>query len=528
MISQKWHLRTQDGIFGPENREKLVEWAQLGRIQPGQEISCDGKGWQKVEDVPFLDMRFSIDIGDGTPRGPFNKVAAQSLLESGRLPPEAKMIEVRAPFNDSDKAQEAPREENAAVAEAPAQRQDPQPEEKAEPAPAPQAAPEPAPEPLPVKFDEEEPRVIEKIVKVEVPVEVEKIVEVPVEKIVEKLVEVPIERVVEKLVVKEVPVEKIVEKEVEKIVVDERRIKELEGLLEEERRFTGELRKRMETTAEETRRHSEEEQRHIAELQARLDEAAKESEDREAALRAQAEAAQQEAARREDKLKEQIRALEDEIRRLPQTASEVASIQAAVYTIMTKEAEELAQELECERKEADEFRKRHQARSERLLERRHSLLKRAGSNIEEMTRRALINRPEDPRTAQIRRDYEEAQRLHERQAKIAERQIAELKDALRLREAEQLRTAEQVKDMTELRREIEMLKERLVKREQELMMERQRGEELERQRATSQQVMMARLASLESPSIGTSQTMATNQSREARMVKLPRWMRVGK
>jgi hypothetical protein len=38
----------------------------------------------------------------------------------------------------------------------------------------------------------------------------------------------------------------------------------------------------------------------------------------------------------------------------------------------------------------------------------------------------------------------------------------------------------------------------------------------------------AKLASLESPSIGTSQTLSTNQSREARMVKLPRWMRIGK
>ena len=37
---------------------------------------------------------------------------------------------------------------------------------------------------------------------------------------------------------------------------------------------------------------------------------------------------------------------------------------------------------------------------------------------------------------------------------------------------------------------------------------------------------MARLAVLESPSIGTAQTMSTNQSREAKMVKLPGWMRL--
>ena len=521
MSEAKWYLRTQDETFGPEAREVLIDWAEKGRIQPGQQISEDNENWQRVEDVPFLDMRFAIDIGDGRERGPFNHVAAQALLDSGRLPKTSRLIEVREPF--PPEVQPEPAAPAPASAPAPAQPEDFAAGSEAGSAPAPEAAPiveepeEIPPQPLPPQ-----------VIRVEVPVEVEKIVEVPVEKIVEKLVEVPIERVVEKLVVKEVPVEKIVEKEVEKIVVDERRIKELEGLLEEERRCTSDLRKRLELAAEEARAHSEAEQRHVEELQARLDAAAKATEEGEGRLRAQAEQAAKEAQRREEKLREQVKSLEDEIRRLPQSASEVASIQAAVYTIMTKEAEELAAELETERKEAEEFRRRHLARSERLLERRHDLLKRAGANIEEMTRKALLGRPEDPRTAQIRRDYEEAQRMHERIQKESERKIADLTAALRLKDAERARAAEQMKDVTELRRELQNCREALAKREQELMVERQRSEELERQHATSQQTMLARLASLESPSIGTSQTMATNQSREARMVKLPRWMKVGK
>ena len=43
----------------------------------------------------------------------------------------------------------------------------------------------------------------------------------------------------------------------------------------------------------------------------------------------------------------------------------------------------------------------------------------------------------------------------------------------------------------------------------------------------NQQTLMARLATLESTSIGTSQSLSTNQSREAKLVKLPRWMRIG-
>ena len=65
-------------------------------------------------------------------------------------------------------------------------------------------------------------------------------------------------------------------------------------------------------------------------------------------------------------------------------------------------------------------------------------------------------------------------------------------------------------------------------REQELLAERQNSETLRQQQAASQQALMARLASLESPSIGTSQTISTNQSREAKQVKIASWMRLGK
>ena len=179
-MSNTWYLRTQDETFGPETKERLIEWAQMGRIQPGQEISGDGENWLPATEIDFLDMRWSIDIGDGLPRGPFNKAAAQALLNSGRLPRGSRLVEVR-----NENTSEPPKE-----------------------------TPPPAPS---VDTATVPPRVIEKIVekRVEVPVEkiVEKRVEVPVEKIVEKRVEVPVEKIVEKRV--EVPVEKIVEKRVE-------------------------------------------------------------------------------------------------------------------------------------------------------------------------------------------------------------------------------------------------------------------------------------------------------------------------
>ena len=470
----QWYLRTQDETFGPESREQLIEWARVGRIQPGQEISDDNEIWRRVEDVPFLDMRFSIDLGDGNPRGPFNKAAAEALLSSGRLPPTATLVESREPF----------------------------PEEGATPSPAASGEKTPA-------SAQGEVKIIEKVV--------------PVEKIVEKIVEVPVEKIVEKEVVKEVIKEVPVERIVEKTVVDETRVKELEGLLAAEESRARSLEEKL--AAEESRAKGLEESLAAEESRAKgLEESLA------AATRAAEESSKAHAGEKSanEKLREQVAALEDELRRLPQTASEIADIQAAVYSIMTGEAEELLAILDADKKEFEEFSRRHQDRADRLAERRRTLLRRAGTNIEEMTKRALVMRPEDPRTARIAKEYEDFRRLAEKRAADSERQVRDLTERLRTSQAETQRAAAGARDVTQLRTDIEELKAKLQVREKELLAEKQANEDLRRQQATRQQVLMTRLAALESPSIGTAQSMSTNQSREARLVKLPSWMRLGK
>ena len=480
MSEATWYLRTQDETFGPETEERLVEWAKLGRIQPGQEVSDDNIVWRRVEDVPFLDMRFSIDIGDGNPRGPFNRAAAEALLASGRLPPTASLVETRAPF-------EEPKPEV------------PKPEEQKPEEPAAEKAEE---------------KIVEKIVEVPVEKIVEKVVEVPVEKIVEKVVEVPVEKIVEKVV--EVPVEKIVEK----IVVDETRVKELEGLLAEERRHTADLQQRADESSKNAAAAAKAAAERESELRAKLSA----EEDRAAKL----EAGLRDAADRENKYEEQVKHLEDELRRLPQAASEVADIQVAVYSILKSEAEELAAAAELEKRDFEELKKRYAERADRLQERRREILKRSGANIEEMTRKALRDRPEDPRTVQLRREFEALKRAAEHQRLDSEARIRELEDVVKRYKADDRRMEEGMKDVTQLRQEMEAVREQLRLREKELLAERQRNEELSRAEATRQQVLLARLAALESPSIGTSQSLETNQSREARQVKLPSWMRLGK
>lgn len=449
MSETKWWLRTQDETFGPEPEARLVEWARMGRIQPGQEVSSDELVWRRVEDVPFLDMRFSIDIGDGNPRGPFNKAAAEALLASGRLPPTASIVEVRPPF-----------------------------EEPAESVPAPEPRQESAPPPAASAVAPEE-KVVEKIIEKEVRVEV--------------------------------PVEKIVEKVVEKVVVDESRVKELEGLLEEERR-------------------------HTADLQRRLDESMKSSASERAELVAKNEAlvAQRdvyageirEANARAGKLSEQVVALEDELKRLPAAASEIADTQAAVFKIMQDEISELDGVIAGEKAEFEEFSRRHQARADRLIERRREILRRSGGNIEEMTRRALVQRPEDPRTAQLRNELDELRRLHEKAMLDSEAKIRSLSENLRREQADRARSDQGLRDVKELREEAEHLREKLQLAEKELLNERQRCEEMRQREAIGKQALMARLATLESPSIGTVGSVETNQSREAKLVRLPSWMRL--
>ena len=450
MSETTWWLRTQDETFGPEPESRLVEWARMGRIQPGQEVSSDEIVWRRVEEVPFLDMRFSIDIGDGRPRGPFNKAAAEALLASGRLPPTASLVEVRAPFEElaSEEPPPASAAEDSAATDATT---DAKPDEK----------------------------VVEKIVEKEVRVEV--------------------------------PVEKIIEKVVEKVVVDESRVKELEGLLEEERR-------------------------HTADLQRRLDETIKSSADARSELISKNEAlvAQRdvyageirEANARAEKLSEQVVALEDELKRLPAAASEIADTQAAVFKIMQDEISELDGVIAGEQAEFEEFRRRHQARADRLAERRREILRRSGGNIEEMTRRALVERPEDPRTAQLRRELEELRRVHEKSVLDNAAKIRSLNDSLRREQTDRARASQDMRDVKELREEAERLREKLQLAEKELLNERQRSEELRQREAMGKQVLMARLATLESPALGAASTAASNQSREAKLVKLPSWMRL--
>ena len=496
-MSEQWYLRTQDDTFGPESRERLLEWAKMGRIQPGQEISSDGDTWKPAEEIPFLDMRWSIDIGDGTPRGPFNKCAAEALLRSGRLPPGSKLVEVAPAFEDEEQQGRCPSRDDDGRVAVPRDRISSE-----------NTAHEPVEKVVEVPVE----KIVEKIVEVPVEKIVEKIVEVPVEKIVEKEVlkevikEVPVERIVEKEVLVEVPVEKIVEKEVIKEVPVER-VVERERIVEVE--STALLAKAAALEAAVTAA-KEEGAKALAAAQ----------EEREQVL--SAERAEMQKTRQElENAKRETLTLESEIKRLPSNAKEAADMEAAVYWLMRGEADDLERMMEAEKLEAEAAQKRWRERAEKLAARRVEILKKIGDDAKDMKQRALRMNPVDPRTLQIKQELDALRIVAERNAHESGMRIKDLTRSLNERTTEVKRLSAQVADVKRLQEQIRELREKLQDRDRELQQERQKVEEMRRCSAASQQALLARLSELESGMPGHS-----NQSKEAhaQASRFPSWM----
>ncbi len=451
-MNNRWWLRTQDEVFGPVTRENLLEWARMGRIQPGQEVSENGENWISATDVAFLDMRWSIDIGDGTPRGPFNKQAAQALLASGRLPRGSKLVEMMPSVKE--------------------ERQEPVQESVTE---NPQDVPVREEAPV-VSMDSSE-------VAAASAAEIE-----------------DLKRQLEMLQAG--------------LHAAETRAAEAERCAATARKEAQTAVKAADVAEARLATVQAESERRESDLAAARAAAGKAQEDAKEAI-----AAVQVAQENEKTYEDRIKSLSDEIKRLPPTAQLAADAQAAVYALMRDEADELAAALEAEHMEAERLRQYRRERTERLLARRQEILRRIGTDAEDMTRRALKTYPEDPRTTHMRQELDALRILQERSALESERKVRDLSAKLRDSMSEVKRLREQAADVTVIYRQLQEAREKLKMREKELMEERQRSESERQQHAAAQQALLTRLSSLEMGMPG-----ATNQSREARTVRLAPWM----
>lgn len=93
---RQWFLRIATGtVFGPVSTKGLVVWAEQGRVVPGNEVSTDRESWVSADTVPELEMTWHVEDGAGKVVGPFNRIAAESFLKSGKAPPGARLVESR-------------------------------------------------------------------------------------------------------------------------------------------------------------------------------------------------------------------------------------------------------------------------------------------------------------------------------------------------------------------------------------------------------------------------------------------------
>ena len=473
-MKNQWYLRTQDETFGPETKERLIEWAQMGRIQPGQDISEDGETWRPATEIPFLDMRWSIDIGDGQPRGPFNKHAAQALLASGRLPRGSKLVEVRSSFEEEGRDREGREDRDREDRDAKDNRdhRDHRDSRESRDNSGDQETEESQGENQALK---------EQIAKLEA-----KIKQMREDN---KAVRAELAAAQTLLAAKD-------------SVLAERNSELAERASALEAKDSEIAAKDSVLAAKETA---------LAQSTTAL-----EAKDIELAKAQQAVSA---ARANEAEYEARILSLSDEIKRLPPTARLAADAQAAVYALMKEEADELAAAIEAENREAEALRLYRQKRTERLLTRRQEILKHIGTDAEDMTRRALREHPDDPRTKQLRQELDALRILQEKNALESEQKIRDLSAKLRERETEVKRLEQQTGDLTAVYRQLQETREKLQRREKELMEERQKAEEANQQHAAAQQALLTRLSALEMGLPG-----ATHQSREARNVRLAPWM----
>jgi len=494
--ARQWFLRINgETVFGPVSTEGLVVWAEQGRILPGHEVSTDRKKWVQAVSVALLDMRWFVDDGEGELRGPLNRLAAEALLKSGKVPEGSQLVsadevEANGGAEREGKGEEKPNE------------------------PLPDAV-------LRVRVRELEGMVNglrERLSKLSDA---------------NTLETVQHERDVLSSLVKEVEAqrdtltrnaEKDARAHERKEEVAKQQAKKLEQQVEEaENRLRLAEASVSEQAAGFGRRLAEVEAAGVARVAA-LERRVAEAEARAGATEKAFAELLTDANARDAAYQEKIAALEKACAQSPEEITRFYADQAAVFELMKAEADDLAAGMELERKFIDQLKEWGGQRQQALLERRQALLKQMGSSPAEMTRRAAREQPSDPNAARVRAELDNLRIAHQRELRQAEECERDLQRKLRVLEAESGKLLGQATEGEKMGRRVQELSEVLRKREQELSDERKSREAEREQYQSSQQALMMRIETLEKASRPTAPDEI--QSAEARTVKLASWMRL--
>ncbi len=93
MNVDRWYLRAPNGHeYGPVPFDRLRIWAAQNRFAAGYGISRDRQEWQAVETVPELGMDWYVQSGSGARFGPFHPLALLDYVREGAIPPDAVVL----------------------------------------------------------------------------------------------------------------------------------------------------------------------------------------------------------------------------------------------------------------------------------------------------------------------------------------------------------------------------------------------------------------------------------------------------
>ena len=92
-VNEEWFVRTDDGkVYGPAGGDLLRSWARDGRIGPSSSVSCDRVSWMPASHKPDLEMDWLVELEPGRTYGPFNRAVVRELFQNGSLPKESKIF----------------------------------------------------------------------------------------------------------------------------------------------------------------------------------------------------------------------------------------------------------------------------------------------------------------------------------------------------------------------------------------------------------------------------------------------------
>ncbi|MCL1920276.1 MAG: hypothetical protein FWG50_04235 [Kiritimatiellaeota bacterium] len=555
----QWFLRTGgETVFGPVTREGLIVWAEQGRILPGHEVSADRKKWLPAVSVEFLDMRWYVDDGDEDLRGPLNRLAAETLVKSGKVSAGAQIV--------------AADEVDAADAEE---------EEKPAPAPRGKASARPQAQELGLGLAETPPptrssraasdaarntsalqqectRLTAKVEELEALCETLKRNSEKDSRAAERRAEQLRQQV------------KKQEAEIEDLnaaagqpaapVVDAALVRERDDLLvrlgetcrerddllataaDQDEAFksliqrVAELEQKVQS---ETQKNDEAnhalttDERVIQQLRNELkswQQACQKSTATEQAALARAADAESDLAdvlatanARDAEYAEKIAGLEKNATQSPEEIAQFYSDQAAIYQLCKHELETLAKSLEMERTYFEQLKHISAQRAQAMQERKQTLMRQLGNSPADMTRLSAREQSSDPGAVRIRNEFDNLRFTHEREMRQSEEREREMQRKLHVFESEVGRLRELALEGEKLGRRVQELSDLLRKREHELAETRAKNESEREQFQGSQKALLTRIEALER---GVRPEPAeTVQSADAKTVKLASWMR---